>query len=264
MGVRRAMVSSPSARAALLVLGILAIAHATSEQDVAIQDLDDGSARERSIEQEVRMGAPDMDGFDINSDDQADRIDEALSTSWHDDGSAQKRAAIRADDRAMRSELRRIAGDEEDSDSTEDVGASMGAGRRRLAERVNKNKNKLESAVKKKEKVIKQHKKAHEEKAKAAEKSMKERIKEAKAKKREEKAKKKRAEQKLKIEKERAKKKEKSDKMKKKVRDEKAKKTKEKSTKLKERLDKAARRRKEHEAKRVAREKKDKKRGEER
>jgi len=253
------MVSSPSALAALLVLGVIAIAHATSEQDVAIQDLDDGSARERSIEQDVRMGAPDMDGFDINSGDQADRIDEALSTSWHDDGSAEKRAAARADDNAMHSELRRIEGDKDDSDSTGDVGASMGAGRRRLAEKINKHKNKLESAVKKKEKVHKQHMKAHEEKAKAAEKSMKERIKEAKAKQREEKAQKKRAAAKLKIEKERAKKKEKSDKMKKKVRDEKAKKTKEKSTKLKERLDKAAKRRKEHEAKRVAREKKDKK-----
>merc|ERR1711959_825280 len=99
----------------LLAIGVLAIAHGVMEQDMAVQELGGGDpAGDRAIEDQVLADAK-MSNYHINSDDQADRIDEALSSDFSDgsedtfrEKSQLQRAAEGSD--SFQNELRAIQG----------------------------------------------------------------------------------------------------------------------------------------------------------
>merc|ERR1712162_76715 len=66
--------------AILLALGCIVVAHGVTESEDAVQTLDvsPASVEERAIEQQVRVRAPGDAAFDINSAEQADRINASM------------------------------------------------------------------------------------------------------------------------------------------------------------------------------------------
>merc|ERR1712178_656263 len=217
---------------AFLVLAWIAIvSHGSLEQDGAVTDLGGdvvAAKEEKAIEEQVRTQAPDAAAFDVNSADQANRIDAALTGVMGKSSRAKSPAPSQAS--LMKKELAAIENvdthtgvsiGESGKDSAERCGDELGesgtvsAGcekKQKLKKKVNlRKKNKrnktLETAHKRRERVTKANVKNRERGSKRKEKLRKSKERIFKRKMRREKVDKRAAEKKLKRHKEKDKKK---------------------------------------------------------
>merc|ERR1712023_4396 len=266
---------------AFLVLAWIAIvSHGSLEQDGAVTDLGGdvvAAKEEKAIEEQVRTQAPDAAAFDVNSADQANRIDAALTGVMGKSSRAKSPAPSQAS--LLKKELAAIDNfdthtgvsiGESGKDSAERCGDELGesgtvsAGcekKQKLKKKVNlRKKNKrnktLETAHKRRERVTKANVKNRERVSKRKEKLRKSKERIFKRKMRREKVDKRAAEKKLKRHKEKNKKKIKIQKEKVKKSREKRKKANEKAKKLSVRVRKNRKRQEKNTKARARREKK--------
>merc|ERR1711981_762895 len=124
MGEQGLMAQAKAMRSVMVLVGCLAIiAQGSMEQDSAVAELgasgaNDAKLAERTIEQQVRTEKPDAAAFDVDSADQANRIDAALMGEM---GTSMPKSAPASQANTMQKELDAIENTDADH-----AGVSMG------------------------------------------------------------------------------------------------------------------------------------------